>query len=45
MFDGPSKLGQDLGVAIVDGLADQGIIPILYRLAESYRWGSFSMLN
>jgi hypothetical protein len=27
MFDGPSKLGQDLGVAIVDGLADQDIIP------------------
>src|SRR5882757_2209087 len=27
MFDGPSKLGQDLGVAIVDELADQDIIP------------------
>jgi hypothetical protein len=26
MFDGPSKLGQDLDVAIVDGLADQDII-------------------
>ena len=34
MFDGPSKLGQVLGVPIVDGLADQGIIPILYILAE-----------
>ena len=45
VFDGPSKLGWDLDVAIVDGLADQGIIPILYRLAESYRWGSFSILN
>jgi hypothetical protein len=27
MFDGPSKFGQDLSVAIVDGLADQDIIP------------------
>jgi len=27
MFDGPSKLGQDLSVAIVDELADQDIIP------------------
>ena len=44
-FDGQSKLGQDLGVAVVDGLADQCIIPILYILAESYRWCSFSMLN
>jgi len=41
MFDGPSKLGQDLDVAIVDGLADQDIMPILYILAESYRWGCF----
>ena len=42
---GASKLGQDLGVAVVDGLADQGNIPILYILAESYRWCSFPMLN
>jgi hypothetical protein len=26
MVDGPSKLGQDFGVAIVDRLADQNII-------------------
>ena len=45
MFDGPSKLGWDLGAAIVDGLADQDIIPILYGLAESYRWDPVSMLN
>jgi hypothetical protein len=45
MLNGPSKLGWDLGAAIVDGLADQNIIPILYRLAESYRWGPFYILN
>ena len=45
VFDGPSKLSWDLSVAVVDGLADQGIIPILYILAESYRWVPFSMLN
>ena len=27
MFDGPSKLGQDLSVPIVNGSADQDIIP------------------
>jgi len=45
MLNGPSKLGWDLDAAIVDGLADQNITPVLYRLAESYRWGPFSMLN
>jgi hypothetical protein len=45
IFDGPSKPGQELVVAIVDRLASQGIIPILYGLAESYRWGSFSIPN
>jgi hypothetical protein len=45
VFDGPSKLGQDLSVATVNGLADQGITSIPYRLAESCRWGFFSMLN
>jgi NAD(P)-binding Rossmann-like domain len=45
VFDGPSKLSWDLSVAVVDGLADQGIIPILYILAESYRWVPFSILN
>jgi hypothetical protein len=46
MFDGPSKLGQDLDVAIVDELADQDIIPFYtYWLRAIYRWGCFSMLN
>ena len=38
-------LGQELVVAIVDGLASQGVILILYGLAENYGWGSFSTLN
>ena len=45
IVDGPSKLGWDWVVTIVDGLASQGVIPVLYELAESYEWSAFSILN
>jgi hypothetical protein len=42
IVDGPPNLSWELVVTIVDGLADQGIMSILYGLAESYGWGSLT---
>jgi hypothetical protein len=42
IVDGPSNLSWELVVTIVDGLADQGVMSILYGLAESYGWGSLT---
>ena len=36
IFEGPSKLGWELVVAIVDRLASHSVISILYGLADSY---------
>ena len=42
---GHPSLAKVLVVVIVDGLASQGVILILYGLAQSYEQGLFCILN